>query len=374
MPMRARSIKALLHSLKCCILPRMNVSTETAAAPARIEWIDLLKGLAIILVVMGHMPYDDGCIALKNGIYSFHMPLFFLLAGFTAALSMGRSSSPWRFMGKRLVGIFIPYLVWSFTISPLASLETYQQYSFEERANNFVTGNVACWFLPCLLGLQLLFALYTEATSRFRHFSVKIALCLILFGLVVICHKNWGSCHSGRLEKWDLDFLTSIYRYYIPFGMGVALYQYPAFKKFCSGNLVCTVCVLVVLLLTGLRSGLSLVFATHLRTVIGIAASLLLIRMFSGSLLPDWVNVQLKAIGKDTLIIYLISGAFLPYACSWFHGMDGTIAFLIYLPICIAICYFCMAIARMIATSPLLALLFLGKSPARRTAETAERS
>lgn len=372
--MHAHSIKALLHSLECCILPLMDAFTGTAAGPARIEWIDLLKGLAIILVVMGHMPYDDGCIALKNGIYSFHMPLFFLLAGFTAALSMGRSSSPGQFMVKRLVGIFIPYLVWSFMISPLASLETYQQYSLEARLNNFVTGNVACWFLPCLLGLQLLFTLYTAATNRFRHFSVKIFLCLILFGLIVICHKNWGSCHSGRLEKWDLDFLTSIYRYYIPFSVGVALYQYPAFKKFCSGNLVCTVCVLVVILLTGLRSGLSLVFVTHLRTVIGIAASLLLIRMFNGRLLPNWVNMQLKAIGKDTLIIYLISGAFLPQASSWFHGMDGTMAFLIYLPICIAVCYFCMAIARMIATSPLLALLFLGKSPARRAAETAERS
>lgn len=372
--MLTRSIKALLHSLKCCILPGMNAFTGMAAATSRIEWIDLLKGLAIILVVMGHMPYDDGCIALKGGIYSFHMPLFFLLAGFTAALSMGRSSSPWRFMVKRLVGIFIPYLVWSFMISPLASLETYQQYSLEARVNNFVTGNVACWFLPCLLGLQLLFSLYTVATNRFRHFSVKILLCLILFGLVVICHKNWGSCHSGSNEKWDLNFLTSIYRYYIPFGIGVALYQYPAFKKFCSGNLVCTVCVLIVLLLTGLRSGLPLVFSTHLRTVIGIAASLLLIRMFSGRFLPDWVNAQLKAIGKDTLIIYLISGAFLPHACTWFHGMDGTMAFLIYLPICIAVCYFCMAIARMIATSPLLALLFLGKSPDRRTAETAEHS
>lgn len=352
----------------------MSAETGIVKPSVRIEWIDLLKGLAIILVVMGHMPYDDSSVALKSGIYSFHMPLFFLLAGFTAALSMSRSGNPWGFMRKRVVGIFIPYLVWSFMISPLASPETYQQYSLEARLNNFVTGNVACWFLPCLLGLQLLFTLYTAATNRFRHFSVKIFLCLILFGLIVICHKNWGSCHSGRLEKWDLNFLTSIYRYYIPFSVGVALYQYPAFKKFCSGNLVCTFCVLIVLLLTGLRGDLPLMFSTHLRTVIGIAATLLLIRMFSGRLLPDWVNGQLKAIGKETLIIYLISGAFLPQACSWFHGMDGTMAFLIYLPICIAVCYFCMAIARMISTSPLLSLLFLGKSPVRRAAEQAQNA
>lgn len=346
----------------------MNATQGIGTAPDRIEWIDLLKGLAIILVVMGHMPYDDGCVALKSGIYSFHMPLFFLLAGFTAALSMSRSANPWGFIRKRLVGVFIPYLAWSFMISPFASLNAYQQYSFDACLNNFVTGNVACWFLPCLLGLQLLFSLYTACTGRLKNPAVKIALILVLFTVVVFCHKTWGECHTGSHEKWDLSFLTSIYRYYIPFGVGVALFQYPRFKEFCTGKLACTVCVLIVLLLTGVRDGLPLSFSTHLRTVIGIAATLVLIRMFSGKLLPNWVNGQLRAIGKDTLIIYLISGAFLPHTCTWFHGMDGTMAFLVYLPICVAICYFCMAVARMISTSPLLGLLFLGKIPAKRVA------
>lgn len=349
----------------------MNGSTSGNLQGARIEWIDLLKGLAIILVVMGHMPYDAGCVALKGGIYSFHMPLFMLLAGFTAALSMERSGSPWKFMHKRIVGIFVPYVVWSFMISPFASLRAYQHYSFDACLNNFVTGNVACWFLPCLLGLQLLFTLYTAVARRWGHPAVKAALVLLLFAGVVFCHKTWGECHGGCHGKWDLSFLTSVYRYYFPFMVGVALYQHPGFRKFCSGGFACTVCVLVVLLLTGARSGLPLMFATHLRTVVGIAASLLLIRMFSGSLLPDWANAQLKSIGRDTLIIYLISGTFIPHTCTWFHGMDGTMAFIIYLPISVVVCYICMAIARMIATSPLLSTLFLGKTPARRAAETA---
>lgn len=327
----------------------------------RIQWIDILKGIAIILVVMGHMPYDPSCVALKNGIYSFHMPLFMLLAGFTAALSMGHSSSVGRFIYKRIIGIFLPYLMWSFMISPFASLEGYQAYSFTTCLNNFITGNVACWFLPCLLMLQLLFALYTVVATRLQSPIVLACFIILLFIAVTACHKMWGSCHSGALDKWDLSFLTSTYRYFIPFSVGVALFQYPKFKDFCLSPLVCTLCVLVVLLLTGVRGDLPLMFSTHLRTVIGIAASLLLIRMFSGKLLPEWANGQLKAIGRDTLIIYLISGAFLPHTCTWFHGMDGTMAFLVYLPICVAICYICMAIARMIGISPWLSLLMLGQ-------------
>ena len=48
----------------------------------RIEWIDIAKGIGIILVVIGHN-FSDGenIIYLRKWIYSFHMPLFFLLSG-----------------------------------------------------------------------------------------------------------------------------------------------------------------------------------------------------------------------------------------------------------------------------------------------------
>lgn len=44
-------------------------------AKERVIWIDVLKGIAIILVVIGHNSADDSFIAC------FHMPLFFLVSG-----------------------------------------------------------------------------------------------------------------------------------------------------------------------------------------------------------------------------------------------------------------------------------------------------
>lgn len=41
----------------------------------RLSWLDVLKGIGIILVVMGHI-YSNSIIF--NWLYSFHMPLFFL--------------------------------------------------------------------------------------------------------------------------------------------------------------------------------------------------------------------------------------------------------------------------------------------------------
>ena len=49
----------------------------------RIEWIDICKGLAIILDIIGHSKLETGiAFNLKSIIYSFYMPLFFILSGY----------------------------------------------------------------------------------------------------------------------------------------------------------------------------------------------------------------------------------------------------------------------------------------------------
>lgn len=57
----------------------------TASRPAvrqRIDWIDTAKGLCMILVIVGHtLPYGN---LMRNFIFSFHMPAFFFLTGYTA--------------------------------------------------------------------------------------------------------------------------------------------------------------------------------------------------------------------------------------------------------------------------------------------------
>jgi fucose 4-O-acetylase-like acetyltransferase len=59
----------------------------------RLEWIDVLKGITIYLVIIGHViQYGNGKTYLDTEsfwdnyifqfIYSFHMPLFIFLSGF----------------------------------------------------------------------------------------------------------------------------------------------------------------------------------------------------------------------------------------------------------------------------------------------------
>lgn len=56
----------------------------------RVEWIDIAKGLGIVLVSFYHLSNGDrqsawlpGLTALISAIYLFHMPLFYFLGGLT---------------------------------------------------------------------------------------------------------------------------------------------------------------------------------------------------------------------------------------------------------------------------------------------------
>lgn len=44
----------------------------------RNRWLDIAKGIAIILMVAGHTPIPD---VVSHFIYAFHMPLFFIASG-----------------------------------------------------------------------------------------------------------------------------------------------------------------------------------------------------------------------------------------------------------------------------------------------------
>jgi len=76
--------------------------------------IDLIKGLAILLVVLGHavqfnFPRTFDNQPLFRIIYSFHMPLFMLTAGYVAAISFGGT-------GKQLLAkvrtLLLPFFSW----------------------------------------------------------------------------------------------------------------------------------------------------------------------------------------------------------------------------------------------------------------------
>lgn len=61
--------------MRTCIL-----ESPSKQASKRIDWIDIAKGIGMICVISGHTIKNP---VLRGTIFSFHMPLFFILAGYT---------------------------------------------------------------------------------------------------------------------------------------------------------------------------------------------------------------------------------------------------------------------------------------------------
>lgn len=74
----------------------------------RIFWVDNAKGIAILFVVLGHVSYLPDTI--HKIIYSFHMPLFFILSGIF--LDNGIIKTPFKtFLFKKLRTLMVPFFV-----------------------------------------------------------------------------------------------------------------------------------------------------------------------------------------------------------------------------------------------------------------------
>lgn len=90
----------------------------------RIVSVDLIKGLAIILVVVGHalgavttntvVPVPDSITLVHDWIYGFHMPAFFIVAGLFVERWSGRSVR--EAIGRKLYRLGAPYFVWGGTV------------------------------------------------------------------------------------------------------------------------------------------------------------------------------------------------------------------------------------------------------------------
>lgn len=86
----------------------------------RISWIDTARGMGIILVVIGHVGRGLTGAGMASGaawewldysLYTFHMPLFFFLAGLNFPQTMWKGRE--RFLRGKLRMLAYPYFLWS---------------------------------------------------------------------------------------------------------------------------------------------------------------------------------------------------------------------------------------------------------------------
>ncbi len=80
----------------------------------KLFWIDSAKGIGVILVVLGHFLYQSNLPMLNRAIYSFHMPLFFILSGY-----LQKRAIPHGYVLNKVKRLLVPFTCFSVVGIPI---------------------------------------------------------------------------------------------------------------------------------------------------------------------------------------------------------------------------------------------------------------
>lgn len=167
----------------------------TPVCIGRIKWVDAAKALGIFLVFWGHVLYSGSEVAsiINRAIYSFHMPMFFILSGYVLKPD---SKSFKEYLKNKVKRILLPALiVYIFTL-PLyfysLDYSTVTAYSIIVQVF-YVIGtcayNVPIWFFFCMF--QVLMVSKLIDLSNASNKKIIIAAISFLILAFVLYALNW---------------------------------------------------------------------------------------------------------------------------------------------------------------------------------------
>lgn len=201
----------------------------------RIDWIDALKGFAILTVVIGHCITDSlssqtfpeyaALLQMMNdAIYSFHMPLFFMISGYVFYLT--KSYRKWK---TKVLDFSIVYVIWS-------ALMWFSKYMMNGDVNHPVTiidlvsivykPIMIYWYLYVLIILYAIVSCLRWEKVSWRLWSISavaaIAVKTMQLDIGMLNNVIYHMCHflaggvllqTGLLQKLKLKhaaFLSAL--------------------------------------------------------------------------------------------------------------------------------------------------------------------
>lgn len=273
----------------------------------RIEFLDTAKGIGIILVVMGHVSTNN---AINNWIYSFHMPLFFIISGYIVSKNI-KTISIKEFVSRKVKSMLTPYFIFSILtylywviiernirgenisiIKPFINIFTAQGGS-----DNYVF-NVVMWFLPCLFVTEIIYYFINKNSN-------KRIIIMILFLSSVTGYLI--SQYVSISLPWTLDIMfTSLVFYGIGnlisvnkvrfINIGKRYYTYKIISVF--SFLVLT----IVSLLNGRVDMNNNIIPNYFMFYISAFSGIIFILVISRKIKLSFINY----LGKNSLIIMLV--------------------------------------------------------------------
>lgn len=270
----------------------------------RLKYIDCLKGIAIFMVVIGHVLVANNrnvennsaySLLLINFVYAFHTQLFMFMSGYVMDLNRN------KIWNKKLVALTVKKRV----ISLLIPTITFTIIAFS--ANR---GFVVPWFLRCLFEITLLFCLLSLIGNYFK-LAFKYQLIIYIFGYVLIL--LFDRITKGTLFH-NIMGMTYFHMWYPYFILGHVFHRYNIFlhmKKFdiYAIALICFGIMYYNYYFTE-QPKIVEVVTRYILAISGILIIYFFVRVSNSHFILYKVFAY---IGKFSLHIYLLSDYFIPH-------------------------------------------------------------
>lgn len=293
----------------------------------RLESLDFIKGLAIYLVIFGHVLQEFHHFPamsffanpIYEAIYTFHMPLFAAISGYLFGLSSDKYSV-WQIVKSRIHSLLLPGFLWG-TILYFAFRNGFTQFSLRSCVGNVVYGY---WFLATLFACTLV-ALSVRLPRLFHRnpaqYVTTMTCCLLVASLVFTSKQSKGGLLSFLLPFFVVGYWytqSSIKRYWEKInaiqGKKALLYRCVLWIVVLLAWLLCmryytTETYIYVEkyslwtenALEGLRQDL-IRFFSGLTGIVLVALSV----QWCYAYLPSWLKKIMVHVGKKSLGVYLV--------------------------------------------------------------------
>lgn len=192
----------------------------------RIHWIDISKGIAIILVVIGHVISSYHQAGLYNDshlfnfttqfIYSFHMPLFMIISGYLSGLRKPKGTKIQQII-QYLINYGIPYIIFSVVwvlMKMIMANYTNTKSSVFELFEIMWFPVSFMWFIFALMIMQIIQVIVSSSNKIFKLIHLLIALAgYFVRPFLVSWFKNlrFSDCILNDFLRTYVFYLIGIY-------------------------------------------------------------------------------------------------------------------------------------------------------------------